>query len=545
LGGFAVNSADANSDRVRPHAAARQMVRAVLMGSHSHKTSRGICVHIWQRNSKYLARGSYERRRFGVALGSNEDEALAELRRLLCEIDDGSFVPSSEARHRPMASRRPIKLTCRQLVSEFLAETRKTKGQGTARDYGSRLEWVLKFAEQMDSPRRWPMAADIDRNFVIELRVFLNQSRTSRNGRAGASTKPLSSRHVRNIMESLRTMLNWASRPMVGKLPAGWLNPATDDLIGRRSKKDPLRPDVLPLDVRIRLIAGMDRWQLCHFCFSAVLPMRPDEVAGLLITDVDFRNGWFRFRTRLGGDDFNKEQQDFVVPFPVELLPFIQECIGGRTEGPLLRSRAAYEQNRFTDVTSFDHLHELFQKAIIEAGDEVQSEQDRKRVFRQLLQDLGGISEGEMYRTMKRLMRGLGLGSNVSLKSLRSAVTTGMKDAKLSHLALRYFTSHDTSDILNEYTGLEPAKEIQPYFQAIEPLLAALKERAGALGIGVRGSDLRNDSAGSEAVGLRAEYNGGVELAGEQVLSAAGCIIDAPRDGFFVVHGWCTHGARG
>ena len=48
----------------------------------------------------------------------------------------------------------------------------------------------------------------------------------------------------------------------------------------------------------------MDRWQLCQLSLSLVLPLRPDEAAGLLIGDVNFDKGW------LGGvteDAMNRE----------------------------------------------------------------------------------------------------------------------------------------------------------------------------------------------------------------------------------------------
>jgi integrase len=435
-------------------------------------------------------------------------------------------------------------MTCRQLVSDFLAETRKTKGLGTAKDYGSRLQWVLSFAEQTDSLRRWPMAADIDRDFVIDLRAFLNTSQTTRNGRAGGAQKPLSTGYIRTVLECLRTLLNWASKPLVGKLPAGWLNPASDDLVGHRQNRDPLRPDVLPQDARIGLVHRMDRWQLCHCCFSMVMPMRPDEVAGLLISDVDFGRGWFKFRTRFGGSDFNKEQRDFVVPFPVELVPMIHECIGGRLEGPLLRSRAAFEQNRSAEVTSFDQLKVFFQGAILSAGDQVQCEQDRKDIFRRLLRDFGGVSEDELYRELAGLFRALGFGPGVSLKSLRSAVSTDMKNAGINLLELRYLTSHTVDDIMNVYVNVDPVGAMEQYFRTIQPLLTALKEFAETLGIGQPGSNPGPNSAVVISTDENGAYNTVANVAELVELLPTGCTVDASQGGFFVVHGWCTNGAQ-
>ncbi len=46
-----------------------------------------------------------------------------------------------------------------------------------------------------------------------------------------------------------------------------------------------------------------------------------------------------------------------------------------------------------------------------------------------------------------------------------------------------YLTGHTTSDILNEYTSLDPVAAMQKYFSTIQPLLDAIKNRADQLGL--------------------------------------------------------------
>ena len=83
----------------------------------------------------------------------------------------------------------------------------------------------------------------------------------------------------------------------------------------------------------------MDRWQLYHLALSMVLPLRPDEAAGLLVSDVHFTESWLEFGTRLGGADFcTKGRQSFKLPFPrKEAATDSDTCISGRVAGPLLR----------------------------------------------------------------------------------------------------------------------------------------------------------------------------------------------------------------
>src|SRR5262249_12411759 len=150
------------------------------------------------------------------------------------------------------------------------------------------------------------------------------------NGRPGASPRPMSGRQVHNVLGTLRRALTWAKRPEVHLLSAGFVNPLTPDIVGRKPTKDPLRPSKVPLERRVALIEIMDLWQLCHLAPLLVLPLRPDEYTALLISDVDFSRRILHFRTRLGGRDFNKARQSFILPFPKALVPLFKTCIGDR-----------------------------------------------------------------------------------------------------------------------------------------------------------------------------------------------------------------------
>ena len=68
----------------------------------------------------------------------------------------------------------------------------------------------------------------------------------------------------------------------------------------------------------------MDRWQVAQLALSMVLPMRPDEATGLLVSDVDVEKRTLRFGTRLSGADFTKGRQSFSLPFPQEFDPILR-----------------------------------------------------------------------------------------------------------------------------------------------------------------------------------------------------------------------------
>jgi integrase len=269
-------------------------------------------------------------------------------------------------------------------------------------------------------------------------------------------------------------------------MPVTWASPLTQDLIGSPPPKDPLREDLLPIEIRIKMVERMDCWQLCHLSLSLTLPLRPEEAAGLLISDVKFEKRWFEIGSRLGGGDYTKGHQSFKLPFAPEHRHLLVACIGGRTEGPLLRSRRAFEGKDKSTVSSFEELAVLYERKLRQSPqDAVQCEQDRKEIFRDVLRELGGISEDRMAVEFKKLLADVGLAKRATFYQLRHSTTQGLKAAGVPHLDLLYLTAHSTSGILNEYTPVDPVGSMEKYFATIRPLLAAITQRARELGLGL------------------------------------------------------------
>ncbi len=296
----------------------------------------------------------------------------------------------------------------------------------------------------------------------------------------GAPSKPMSARQVHNVLTTLRGVLSWALRPDVRKLPAEFVNPLSIDILGHRPQKDPLRAVKLPLGLRIGMVQAMDAWQLCHLAPSFVLPMRPDEATGLLITDVDFRRRRLRFGTRFGGRDFNKGRRSFEVPFPPELDRLFNACMQGRLAGPLLRRRAVFEgrEQPSLEFTETEDVETAYETALLAtARHVVQAEQDTKSIFRHVLRRAGGATPDQLSREFARLRRALNADPGVRFYDTRAAVTTDMNRAGVPELELRYLTGHTTGDVLNAYVALDPDAAMATYFHVIRPLLDAITER--------------------------------------------------------------------
>jgi integrase len=459
----------------------RRMERAQLLGSHSHNTANGVRVHVYARDGRYLARGRFYGRPFGVTLGRVGKEAESTLRRLLTEIEDGKFRRRSESSAHSFGPPPIRALTLRELCDACLQEKRRLRGLKTAKTYEERLSHVLDFAERPDIVRRWRLARDIDRAFAIELRTFLIQRQVSRNGRAGGRKGPMSERGVRNVLETLRMALDWAARADVRNLPVEFMNPLTPEIIGHAPVKDPLRDIPLPLQERIAMLERMDDWQLLTLSVLLVLPLRPEDAARALISDFDLDHGTLRLGSHFGGIDFSKGKVDVTVPVPAELVDIFRLCIGRRTEGPLFVSRKHRQlSRRIRHVpASRDELLSWFIEALARRrGDEIQAPEDQKRVFVEFLHELGGISTGQIRKEIGKL---LPTGHAARAYDLRHGVTQDMHDAGIRHLELRYLTGHTTTDILNEYVRLDPQCEMQKYFDRCRPLLERIGERTRRL----------------------------------------------------------------
>ena len=464
--------------------AVRKMVKTELFGRHTHNTASGNAVNIWIRGGRFLARGRVGGQAFGETLGKNKVEAESRLHKLLAELDDETYIRPSEIDKRILPKHTNPRLTFRELAHTYLEEKRSLRGKRTAQTYYSRLVPVLVFAEHADSRRQWRLARDIDRQFAIDLRKILFQYSTTPNGRKGATPKPMSPRQVFNVLDCLRGVFNWASTPSVGKLPLGWANPLTEDIVGSCPGKDPCRPVKMPLNAVTPAIAAMDKWELCHLGLLFVLPPRPGEFAGLLIADVDFYNCCLKFGTRLGGNDFTKGRQSFVVPFPLEVEPLLRALVGGRTEGPLFRIPAEFARALRSEFVSQEDVAVKFDDWLAALPrDSVYTEQDRKTEFRRFLVKHGGVSPDYLARAFKTLLKRAMGTTRGTLYDMRHAVTQAMKDSRMPHLDLRYLTSHTTSDILNEYTSIDVVGAMAQYFATIPNVLKAITERVESLGL--------------------------------------------------------------
>ncbi|WP_339726750.1 tyrosine-type recombinase/integrase [uncultured Gimesia sp.] len=477
-----INSPDNSEETVqKTQSDDRKMVRSELMGAHTHETSVGVNLHIWERNGIKLARGRYERRAFGETLGADPKEAKSKLIQLIHKLESGSFVPPSEARKKMLKTKKIPNLTLRELYDRFLTEKRKLVGEKTARTYFNRLAPILDFAELTRSLKKWPIAQTIDREFALELLEFLFNRKVTRNGSANAPTKLISSRHINNCLETSRMAFNWACRADIRNLPPDFVNPVTHDLFEKSFNKDPLRDCVFPLERRVELLNAMDDWQFKTLSIIFVLSLRLEDVEGLIIGDVDFKKQQVFFGSRFGGSDFNKGKVNVKIPLPDELMPLLRMSVGERLEGPLFLNRKICQgkTSRKYTFNSTSNLEQQYQDELSKAPKgSVLNSQDRKIVFRKFLKKAGGITSPYVGKQLRQVIGKAELGKP---HDFRGSITQEMKEAGIPLLELRYLTEHSVNDIINVYSPVNPEQEIVKYYDKIRPLLEAIKTRTEQL----------------------------------------------------------------
>lgn len=465
----------------------RQMVRAALFGRPSYSTTTGTQVHIWQRDGKYIARGRFQGRQFGLDLGKDPNKADSLLRQLMSDLESGAFVMPSQRKKRPFGGGLAPRLTFRELFDEFLDDTRRTRGKKTFQDYRSRLIHVLAFAEAPANRKQWPFAADIDRTFAVAFKAALHGNLVARNGHPLADHRVIAPGYIVNILGCLATALHWGKRPDVNRLPSHFANPFTHELVGKRPGKDPLRQQKLPMDLRIELVNQMDAWQLCTLALPFTLPNRPEDFAALLISEVEFSKRELVFGTRFQGNDFNKCKYSFRLALPPELEPILRYCIGSRQEGPLLLRRTAVDGRRPPSVSATDasQINQLFEKRIARAEPaEVQALADRKQMFRRVLRDLGGVTSDAMALEFKSVMANVRPYQPVRFYETRSAVTNDLKNAGVDAVFRHYVTAHSLGgEVLGSYESQDLHVHFAKYLDYIRPLLDAIAQRAVAVGI--------------------------------------------------------------
>jgi hypothetical protein len=292
----------------------------------------------------------------------------------------------------------------------------------------------------------------------------------------------MSSSQIVNVMGTAAAMFNFARDPHQNLLPSSFVNPIARELVGERPRRDPLAPAKYPLEARIQLVQGMDLWQVSTLSWFLVLPPRPEELAGVLIEEVLRDRREVVFATRFGGDDFNKARASFRLAYPPQFDAILDYLMGGRTVGPLFRSRLPRRRRSRVLSEATDLLAE-YRRALTNADpDDVRCDNDRKRYFRRVLKAVGAVDEGDVATEFRALKQRVVPHIAGRCYDFRGSIIADMRDSGVEELLRKYVTGRTLCrDIMAFYEAQDLHKDMNKYFAFISPLLDAIAKRFGAL----------------------------------------------------------------
>ena len=452
----------------------RVMLKSSINGQGAFRAANGTVVSIYRRDGSYMGRGTFNGKQFGQQLGKTEGEAAVKLRSVLHELDNGIFIPPIDQKKQAVRRRvANVSLDLGELVNQFLNHVGKTKGAKAKTTYLDRLRPILEFENNLVNRRRWPKASNIDGDFVTELLAWLRI--TPFQAKSG-QPRFRKEKTVRNILEALRTCLNWARRAENRLLPGDYLMPVTQEILGKEPPKDPFRPNPLSEDDKIKIIQEASDDELTVLALFILLADRADELAGLCIEDVDLNRRHLMFGINNTDLNFTKGHTAFRIPYVQALDGLINSLIAGRSQGPLIR-QVSYQNE--VAPQSVD-LGATWQVEAAKAPSRVRTSNDKKELFREVMRINGGASADYIGKLFAKVAKRAGL-RGLQPGFCRDSVTHLMERSGMTHLSLRYLTSHSTNDILNTYTGLDIDGEMAKYYAMVSGLVQAIASRFPSL----------------------------------------------------------------
>ena len=232
-----------------------------------------------------------------------------------------------------------------------------------------------------------------------------------------------------------------------------------------------------------------DAFQLVTFAPQYILPLRPEQLTGLLIRDVDWENHVLIFGTRFDEHDRTKGQTSFRVPFPAKWEPVIRAAVRERSAGPLYVERNIFEGDQQPKLTCRnrtdldDALHAALEagaaRGPLPAG-------DAKDICRNVIHQAGGITPDALQRDFMKLANVAGLDGNFRYYDLRGSIVTEMERVAVPTHIQRYIMGQQVLDpgTLDPYRSLtiEGLREaVQPHWDFCRELIDGVLDRGRRL----------------------------------------------------------------
>ena len=345
--------------------------------------------------------------------------------------------------------------------------------------YRTATDHFLRFLEARPVKHASLFSVSHAEEFVRHLRSI----RVSPNGHANTKPRPLMDKGIRYILESCRTMFNFAAKRR--HLSPYAENPLTALDIDRLPVETMRSIVLMTPDEEARFLGACDDWQFPVFATLMLTGMRPGELCHLLLPeDLDLGVGTLRIRNKpkLGWQVKTRNQRE--VPLLPELASLLRRNFAGRRVGPaFLRRKATADLAEKTAV----QMERDIAVAVAEREEDAVSRADRLRIAKSIWTRTGAVDEDRIRIEFSRVAKSIGLVGQTAPKVLRHQFATVLQEGRVDPLVRNLLMGHAPGGerggsglgMTAVYTHTRPETIREQLVTAFRgrPVLAAIAER--------------------------------------------------------------------
>jgi integrase len=317
--------------------------------------------------------------------------------------------------------------------------------------------------------------------------AYLRRIEVAPNGHANASKRRLRDKGVRFILETCRSMYNYAVKRR--HLPPYVGNPFSELPLDRMKVEDAKPIFVFDAATELAFFRAASGWAFpIHFTLAKT-GLRVGELTHLLIEEVDLDGGWLHVRNKTELGWRIKTGQERTVPLLREVAAVLRVVIGRRKGGPVfLREKLAGRAPELAGDR--EELERVLRDRVAARRDEgaVLSRADVHRIARGVWWDAGKVKSDVVRGTFVRVMRGLKRPQATCPKSWRHSFATLLQDGNVDPLIRQQVMGHRPTNntglgMTAKYTHTRPETLRQQVERALRSwpasLLHALERAAG------------------------------------------------------------------
>ncbi|MHC4064082.1 MAG: tyrosine-type recombinase/integrase [Planctomycetota bacterium] len=324
----------------------------------------------------------------------------------------------------------------------------------TIRRYRAATEHLIRFASEAQPVR---FASQFEPRHAETFAAYLRTRRVAPNGHPNASKRPLRDKGVKFVLESCRTMFNFAAKRR--HLSPYAENPFTTIEIDRIPVEDAPPFVGLTETKEQAFLERCDDWQLPVFITLLLTGLRSGELTHLLLPDdLDLENAWLHVRNKPGLGWQVKTRNERRIPLVKELVDILGLTVGRRSGGTVFQRRRFLSgpQPPLATFTRLELQNELARR--IEALEEHSCGQvgraERLAAARTAWRDLGMIKPDRIRVEFMRITRQTGLPEVTAPKTLRHQFATALQDANVDPLIRNQLMGHAPTGAGSVTSGL-------------------------------------------------------------------------------------------